>query len=132
MSLAQVRTLGYVRSNTVSVVTTVVVMSQYLTEDETKYLTKFRWDEGPARVCSFKSADSCEHFGGSKCAEADVLLGAFNFFDVNGFIAYLKLYHFNNGITVWMEFNGDQTTVYIQEAFVKPSGAHIHVIRFIT
>ncbi len=114
-----------------SVVTTVVVASSYLPIEDVVYLRAFKWgDESPGRVASFNEAKSCEHFGGSKCGEGDVLLGAFNYFDTKGFIEYLKKRHFYSGITAWMEWNGGITTVYIQEAKANPSG--IHVIWFPT
>lgn len=111
-------------------VTTVVVASNYLSDDDKQYIKKAVADYNRAGA-TLNEPNSCgEAFGGSKCAEADVLLGAFNYLNVDEFLATLKERKFFGGIYVLAFSNGEFVYTYMQDTERHPDdvGGDFHVV----
>lgn len=75
-----------------SVVTTVVVIGQEATDDTYKQAFNFKYrDVSWADHMNMGELDPCAKWiGGSKCAESDIYVGAFNYFDHFGFLEHLE------------------------------------------
>jgi hypothetical protein len=113
-----------------SYVTTVVVASNHLSEEDKQFINEAVADYNKAQA-SFKEPDHCDAkvFGGSKCAEGAVLLGAFNYLNVEEFIAALETRKFHAGIYVLAFTNGEYVHTYMQDEDRDPAdvGADFHV-----
>ena len=75
-----------------SIVTTVILVMGY--DYQGKHLAKVHEFSStsiglPISDSAMKQLDHCDDFGGYKCAEVDVYTGAYNHFDVEGFIKHL-------------------------------------------
>lgn len=75
-----------------SVVTTVIVVCSYDPHDETiKAISEFTGNSQGIPLQFGKPIDHCgPHVGGYKCAETDVVIGAWNHFDTEGFLKHLE------------------------------------------
>lgn len=75
-----------------SVVTTVVVIGQEADDDTYMQAFNFKYrDVAWANRMHMGELDACaEYIGGSKCAESDIYVGAFNLFDHYGWLDHLE------------------------------------------
>jgi len=113
-------------------VSTVIVASDYLTDDDKTFINETAAEHNRAQA-TFAEPDHCgPAFGGSKCAESTVLLGAFNYLAVEDFIAELRTRKFHGGIYVLVFSNGEFISTYMQDE--SPVNAplaisHIHDVQ---
>jgi hypothetical protein len=113
-----------------SYVTTVVVASSWLSDDDRQFVNEAAADQSRFGT-SFSEPAHCDQkvFGGGKCAEGAFLLGAFNYLNVEDFIAALRTRKFHAGIYVLAFTNGEYVHTYMQDEERDPAdvGGDFHV-----
>lgn len=96
-----------------SYVSSVVIVGDYLATDDRDYIGSYQHRGHPIH---FVEPKACDTWGGEKCAEADLLLGAFNYLDVEAFIAHMHARKFMMPLSLTVETNGEHFHVSVQSA----------------
>lgn len=95
-----------------SYVSSVVIAADYLGPEELAYIRSYQHRGNPIRLVE---PDRCGNaWGGEKCAEAAVLLGAFNCLDVEQFVAHMHAMKFLDPVSLTIMTNGEHTHVSFQ------------------